>query len=130
MVDAHSAGVCLVRPAEAPDSIRLEAVAGLGQILVSGDAEPDVFVLGWDDLAVRTRRRGEQFIEMKADGALGAISLARRGRWKVSDAQVHEVATLARALDRHFRFDVGTDMEWAFDRAGQLFTLQLRPLAA
>jgi len=130
MVYARSAGVCLVRPVEAPESIRVEAVSGLGQLLVSGDAEPDVFVLGADNLAIRTRRHGEQYVEMAADGSKQAILPPRRRRWKVSDAQVHQVATLAQALDRHFCFDAGTDLEWAFDGDGRLFVLQLRPLAA
>lgn len=129
MVDARSAGVCLVRPVEAPDSVRVEAVTGLGQQLVSGDAEPDVFVLDIADLTIRTRRRGDQYVEMTADGARRAIPPARRRRWKISDEQVRRVATLALKLDRHFRFDAGTDVEWALDLDERLFALQLRPLA-
>lgn len=129
MVDASSAGVCLVRPADAPDSIRVEAVSGLGQLLVSGEAEPDVFVLGASDLAIRARSAGAQYLEMICDGTRRAIPASRRMRLKVTEAQVREIARLARRLDRHFRFAAGTDVEWAFDQRGALFTLQVRPLA-
>jgi len=129
MIDASAAGVCLVRSPDARDSIRVEAVSGLGQPLVSGEVEPDVLVLGADDLVVRSRRRGAQYLEMTCDGRRRAIPAARRTRFKLTEIQVRQVAEVARGLDRHFLFPAGTDVEWAFDRRGALYTLQVRPLA-
>jgi pyruvate,water dikinase len=82
----------------------VNAVRGLGERLVSGQATPDEWVLREDDVVRRTTPEDA----ITADHA-------------------REVAELARRAETHF--GVPQDIEWAL-HAGQLFLLQTRPITA
>jgi phosphohistidine swiveling domain-containing protein len=109
-VEARLAGVCFTAdPAGRDGAIVLEAVAGTGDALVSGRAEPE----RW-----RVYRTGLGTLEAHRSGpssGLGAEEAA-------------SLAAAARALAE--RWGEPIDLEWAIDAAGRVFWLQARPVTA
>lgn len=108
MVDAAVAGVVFTAdPVSARrDLLVIDAVEGLGEALVSGEATPDSYGVALDGTVVRR--------DLVGDSAL------------LSDAQIGEIAEQARAAAA--REGHPLDLEWAIDRAGTLFWLQARPI--
>ncbi|MFC9997189.1 PEP/pyruvate-binding domain-containing protein [Nocardia sp. NPDC127526] len=105
MVDAASAGVLYTaNPVTGKRSeIVVEATPGLGEAVVSGTVTPDHYSLTADGAP----------IEAPEDGCLSA-------------AQQAELVAMGRKLERHF--GVPQDVEWAFNRDGELWLTQSRPI--
>ncbi|MGA8255440.1 MAG: PEP/pyruvate-binding domain-containing protein [Nocardioides sp.] len=108
MVDAAVAGVVFTAdPVSARrDLLVIDAVEGLGEALVSGEATPDSYAVATDGTVVRRDLVGETAL--------------------LSDAQVGEIARQARAAAAAEGHPL--DLEWAIDRSGSLFWLQARPI--
>ncbi|MDX1735552.1 MAG: PEP/pyruvate-binding domain-containing protein, partial [Halioglobus sp.] len=108
MVDARYAGVVFTAdPVSARrDLLIIDAVAGLGEALVSGEATPDHYALDDSGAVVRRQSAGERLL--------------------LSDAQLADIAAGA----RHAAAQAGQplDLEWAIDQTGALFWLQARPI--
>lgn len=107
MVAAEFAGVAFsADPVSGRRDVAVvSAVRGLGETLVSGEADGET-------------------LEIDADGS----SLSRRGDAEVSlsDADAARIAALAREAAAYF--GCPQDIEWAIDGAGELFLLQSRPI--
>lgn len=111
-VPARAAGVCFtVDPAGRDGAVVLEAVAGTGDALVSGRAQPEAW---------RVYRSGRGDWEARRQASSPGTVLT------VAEAAL--VAEEGRALAD--RFGHPLDLEWAFDAAGALFWLQARPVTA
>ena len=108
MVNASVAGVVFTAdPASARrDLLIIDAVAGLGEALVSGEATPDHYAV--NSLGEIVRR------QLVGDTPL------------LTDLQVAAIAQQARAAAVHE--GQALDLEWAIDQAGDLFWLQARPI--
>lgn len=108
MVDARAAGVLFtVDPVSgARDRVVVNAVAGLGEALVSGQSAADQFVLSRDG----------KVLESQAQGATPAI-----------DATMLQ-ALLSDALKAEEKLGHPVDMEWAIASDGTLYWLQARPI--
>ncbi len=108
MVDARAAGVLFtVNPVNARrDQVVVDAVAGLGEALVSGHATPDHWLLARD---------GSVF-EKDIHGAYSVLS----------DADL--TGLLDGALRAEEQYGEPLDMEWAIDQSGTLRWLQARPV--
>ncbi|MFD9944832.1 PEP/pyruvate-binding domain-containing protein [Nonomuraea sp. NPDC059023] len=103
MVEARHAGVLFtVDPmSERRTEMVVEAVAGLGEGLVSGTVRPDQYRIG-----------------------PGAVSV--RGSGELSRAQLRELWALGRCLEE--LFGSPQDIEWAYDTSGRLWITQSRPI--
>ncbi len=108
MVDAAVAGVVFTAdPVSARrDLLVIDAVAGLGEALVSGEATPDHYGVDLEGRVVRRLLVGEEPL--------------------LTDEQVARIAEQARAASAHEGQPL--DLEWAIDRDGELFWLQARPI--
>lgn len=107
MLDPDAAGVAFSRnPVTGEDEVIIEAVEGLGGVLVSGEATPQRFV-----------GLGLQPPQEEEVGGPSAITVEQAG----------EVAALARRLAE--RSGTAQDVEWAIAE-GQLYLLQSRPVTA
>jgi rifampicin phosphotransferase len=111
-VEARTAGVCFtVDPLGHDGAIVVEAVAGVGDVLVSGHVQPE----RW-----RVYRTGFGTVEARRDpGTRAAVSTA---------VEVSEVAAAGLAMAIRLGFPL--DLEWARDPAGRLWWLQARPITA
>lgn len=108
MVDARVAGVVFTAdPVSARrDLLIIDAVAGLGESLVSGEATPDHYGVSGAGAIVRR--------QLVSDTPL------------LDDAQIALIARQARAAAVHEGQPL--DLEWAIDQDGELFWLQARPI--
>ena len=108
MVDARVAGVVFTAdPVSARrDLLVIDAVAGLGEALVSGEATPDHYAVHTSGAVVRRQ-------------LVGAEAL-------LTDSEIDAIAGQARAAAAHEGHPL--DLEWAIDRDGRLFWLQARPI--
>ncbi len=108
MVDARCAGVVFTAdPVSARrDLLVIDAVNGLGEALVSGEATPDHFGV---NAAGKIIRR-----DCVSDSAV------------LSDAEITLIAQQARAAAAHE--GQALDLEWAIDQQGELYWLQARPI--
>ena len=122
MVDADWAGVAFGRD----DGVLVEAVEGLGEVAVSGDATPEAIELRRDggswQVARRWPRRQERALRVGADGV---VRVSLRGvPADLPAALAVEIAAGVAALER--TRGVRLDVEWAA-RAGRVAFLQARP---
>ena len=108
MIQGDASGVAFsVHPVtQNPKHMIIEAVAGLTDSLVSGEATPNSYVID---------KRNGKTIE----------SHPQAGSKLLSDKQLTEVAKIIGQLEKHFRFPI--DVEWTF-ADNKLFILQSRPI--
>jgi pyruvate,water dikinase len=108
MVNARAAGVVFTAdPVSARrDVLIIDAVEGLGEALVSGEATPDHIALDSNGKVLQQSLAGDTAILSEDELAL----IAREAR----QAEVQEGKPL--------------DLEWAIDASGELFWLQARPI--
>ncbi len=109
MVNARAAGVLFtVDPVSARrDLLVIDAVHGLGETLVSGEATPDHYALDTNNRIV-------------------ARDLVVADKPVLADSEILTLAQQARAASQ--RFGEPLDTEWAIDVSGELFWLQARPV--
>lgn len=109
MVDARAAGVLFtVDPVSARrDRLVIDAVRGLGEALVSGEATPDHY-------------------EIDLENNIVLRDLVDAIKPVLSDAEIGKLVTQARNASRYFSEPL--DTEWAIDKNGALYWLQARPV--
>lgn len=121
MVDARTSGVAVtVNPADGdPSKIRVEAIWGLGQLMVSGEVTPDAYLV--DKVLLRTVRMTVSPKHQELVPAPDGHGLARRvveeGRQQVpclAQGEVVEIARLAKTAER--QYGCPQDIEWAVDK--------------
>ncbi len=131
MIPSERSGVMFtVDPSRVnPDHLIIEAAFGQGEVVVSGQVEPDTYVVGRAGPAVLNVRVGIKTtkIVQGADGHDEQISLdANEGSRRVlSDDEVLGLASLGLAVETHY----GTpqDVEWAI-AGGRTYLVQSRPI--
>ena len=108
MVNARVAGVVFTAdPVSARrDLLVIDAVAGLGEALVSGEATPDHYAVHRSGEIVRRQLTGTEAL--------------------LSDSDITLIATQARAAAASEGHPL--DLEWAIDEDGTLYWLQARPI--
>ena len=115
----------------------ITASYGLGEMVVQGAVNPDEFYVYKPTLragkpAILRRSLGSKQLQMVYSGVPGErvriedTSAAQRGRFSISDADVHELSRQALTIEQHYGRPM--DIEWGKDGvSGKLFILQARP---
>lgn len=118
MVDAQAAGVLFTANPLSGKRRQavIDATSGLGEALVSGAANPDHFVIDTPTGAIVERRMGDTRAEQPQPSDVACLS----------DRQVCALAELGARVEA--RFGSPQDIEWAIDRADQIFLVQARPI--
>ncbi|WP_300455363.1 PEP/pyruvate-binding domain-containing protein [Desulfobacula sp.] len=133
MVDSKTSGVMYTRDMEdlRSQSILIHSIWGQGELLVEGDAAPDVIRVSKTPphTIVRTTiaTKCEQMI-LESDHHPRTIKTNKHEQTQLS-LDASSAVTLARwgsLLETHFK--APQDIEWCQDNSGQLFILQSRPL--
>lgn len=136
MVSAEIAGVAMTLNPSTGDrsKIVIDASWGIGEAVVSGLVTPDNLTIDKVMMTVVGEHIGDKHIELIPDAAGRGlvereVEEERRRVRCLSDAQVRQVAELAKRAEQHY----GTpqDIEWAIDRdlpdGENLLLLQARP---
>ena len=132
MVDAASSGVVYSTTPEGDNgTLIISAAWGLGEAIVEGKAETDLFVIkkGKEPVLLRTTLGNKNTMIVK-NGKEGTVEVSTpeelRKKPCLSSEQATVLAAQAMAIERYFGSP--QDIEWALDKSGVLFVLQARPL--
>lgn len=130
LVSGEKSGVAFSRSPLDSQRTVVEAVWGLNQGLVDGSIEPDHWELDRRSGALLQFRPAQRQQAMRPVGGWVraiALSAAQVKSPPLTDAEVKQVATLARGLEEFYGHP--QDMEWTFD-GSRLLLLQARAVTA
>lgn len=129
MVDAMAAGVAFSSAPDAPSVMVVDAVAGLGELLVQGKVSPESWRIDRKSLTIvsviRSPQRDALRLVPTGGTALERIPSVDRRAARLSSTQALSVARMALAAERHL--GCPADIEWALDLE-RLLLVQARPL--
>jgi phosphohistidine swiveling domain-containing protein len=113
-----------------PSQLVLEAVFGLGEMLVGGTTTPDSYWIDKKTLVVKNHHPASQreLLTLKASGGTQqeTIGAEDSSRPKLTPSEVETVTSLALTAEREWGRPL--DVEWCKDQAGKLYLLQARPI--
>ncbi|MBS3820262.1 MAG: hypothetical protein GVY16_11180 [Planctomycetes bacterium] len=127
LVPADVAGVLFTSNPQAADGdeMLLEASWGLGESVVSGNVQPDTFVLDRATGRVREARIATKSTRVAADGSEQAVADEQQDLPCLTSAQIHQLYHLGQQVRDYY--GSAQDIEWAF--VGEtLWLLQSRPI--
>jgi pyruvate, water dikinase len=133
MVNADRAGVAFsADPATGNRStVVIEGAFGLGEVVVSGQVEPDTYLVDKNGLRIISTHIGLQThkIVRGVDGHDLIVTLPdeKSSHRVLTDEEVRRVAQLTVDVESHY--GVPQDIEWAFED-GRLWLVQARPITA
>ena len=130
MVDASVSGILFTRdPNTGENHMIVEAGLGLGEAIVGGEVTPDHYVVDGATQKIVHKQISEQRVRLvRADGGGNRredVPAAERSVQKLSDQRLHQLASLARLIESHYRRPM--DVEWCGD-SDSLYIVQARPV--
>ncbi len=107
----------------------IDAAYGLGEALVSGQVEPDHYVVDNTAHQIRSRKFGSKGISLhsQAGGGLQKMQVDRTEKQALSDGQILELSKAGQRAA--VLFETPQDIEWAYSK-GDLSILQSRPITS
>lgn len=133
MIDPVCSGVMYTQNPLQPDQpeIVINAVWGVGELLVEGVVSADVHVLGRGPgfPLLRQEIADKQIcLGRLAGGGLRQLAVSPDKAFKpaLDRPQLHKLGEMALRVEEHFQ--APQDIEWCFDGEGRLYMLQSRPL--
>ena len=132
LVDADRAGVLFSADPSTGDTTRLviEGAFGLGEVVVSGQVEPDTYVLAKQGPRLLQVRVGHKTHKLGSgpDGTVVRVDLddVEADARVLSDEEVIELARLGMRVEAHFHGEP-QDVEWAI-ADGETSLVQARPI--
>ncbi len=128
-IDADTAGVAFsLNPLNnCYDEAVINANDGLGESVVAGAVEPDVFVVDKLTRAILDTKVGGKEVVIRLNRAGGTMQTMRPRAAQpcLTPAQVTELSDMVNRVEAYDRHPV--DIEWAFAQ-GKLYLLQVRPI--
>lgn len=106
----------------------IEAIYGLGEMIVSGSLTPDRYLIDKDSLEILSKEVVSQEKKLIKDGKRNKeikIAKNKQERQKISDKQISELAKLGKKIHHHYFFP--QDIEWGIEK-GKIYILQTRPV--
>ncbi|HXX59195.1 MAG TPA: phosphoenolpyruvate synthase [Dehalococcoidales bacterium] len=134
MVQSLASGVMFtVEPTTSDTSkIVIEAVLGLGEMIVSGDVTPDHYVVDKKTMKIAHKEIKKQEWKLVHSDKGGEdpnvkinLTKAEQAQQKVTDADILTVAGIGKKLEEHYGHP--QDVEWAKEN-GKIFIVQTRPV--
>jgi pyruvate,water dikinase len=129
MVNSEVAGVLFtVNPISgAKDEIVIEANWGLGETVVCGKCQSDLYIVSKKPFKIRNKkivRKEQTFTQAKGGGAEWVlVEPDKVDKPTVTDEQIEELCKIACTIEDHYGYH--QDIEWAFEK-GNLYLLQAR----
>ncbi len=130
MVQSESSGIMFtVNPVTgAKDTIVIEGIFGLGELIVQGAVTPDHYEVDKKSLGIMHKKvnsQDKQMIMKKGKTIIDYIKEQKKHEQKISDAQIVKLASIGSKLEKHYYFP--QDIEWAVDE-GKIYITQTRPV--
>lgn len=137
MVQSEVSGVMFTLEPVSSDrtKIAIEAIIGLGEMVVSGDVTPDTYIVNKNTLQIISRQIARQEWKLVRDenraGADGDINIKlpltadEQAQQKITDDEIVTLAKMGKRLEEHYQFP--QDIEWARED-GHIFIVQTRPV--
>jgi pyruvate, water dikinase len=131
MVNARAAGVMFTRSPLTGDRsvITIEGAWGLGSAVVSGEVTPDRFVIAKITGEISVRKISEKHIQHlpAPEGGIKESEIPQELRQTpcLRDEEIAALKNIGCRVER--LYGRPQDIEWAVDRAGEIFLLQSRP---
>jgi pyruvate,water dikinase len=135
MVQSETSGVMFtVEPTNNDkEKITIEAVLGLGEMIVSGDVTPDHYTISKKDSKILEKEIKKQEWKLvkkagahgKADNIKIDLTPEEQAKQKITDAIILQLARIGKTLEEHYDFP--QDVEWAIEK-GKLYIVQTRPI--
>jgi len=107
----------------------IEATFGLGEALVSGQVEPDHYVVETASGRILSKTLGAKALAIQGQAGGGTITIEQNEsrRQALPDEQIMALTRLGQYAATHFGSP--QDMEWAFAN-GQIYVVQSRPITS
>lgn len=130
MVASEASGIMFTIDPVSNDksTIVIEAIYGLGELIVQGAVTPDHYEVEKGTLALKQKSvhvQDKQMVRKKHGVAVVPVAKRDGARQKITDAQIRELAALGKALEAHYFFP--QDAEWAIEK-GKIYLVQTRPV--
>ena len=135
MVQSEASGVMFTLEPVSSDTskIAIEAVLGLGEMIVSGDVTPDTYIVDKDGMKISKKEIAAQEWKLirnekgNGEGANVKVVLTpeEQARQKISDEEVIALAEMGQRLEDWYQFP--QDIEWAKED-NKLYIVQTRPV--
>ena len=130
MVESEASGIMFTIDPVTNDkrTIVIEAIYGLGEMIVQGSVSPDHYEIDKATLLIKAKTVKVQEKKMVKKGNGNAIvSVAKNegARQKVSDEHIVALGRLGKKLEEHYYFP--QDSEWAIEK-GKIYIVQTRPV--
>ncbi|MGD8560939.1 MAG: PEP/pyruvate-binding domain-containing protein [Desulfarculaceae bacterium] len=133
MINPQTSGVIYTRGLQGPESgnLAIHSVWGLGEMLVSGQASPDVIQVTREEPHVLVKkqlgRQEQQMNPIPGGGTeIAPLNQDQRDSFSLSEDSALTLAQWGMRLENHYQ--TPQDIEWCQDHEGRLFILQSRPL--
>lgn len=110
------------------DRIIIDAVWGLGEMIVQGSYIPDHYVVQKETFAILSKEVNDQKMQyIKKGNETKEIAVPKKNiaKIKLSEDQIISLAKLSQKLQDHYYFP--QDTEWALEK-GKLYIVQTRPV--
>jgi pyruvate, water dikinase len=110
------------------DRIIVDAVWGLGEMIVQGSVIPDHYVVQKDTFAILSKEISNQSVQLIKNGEKTderEVPKSWRDKQKISDDEIVKLAKIAQGLQDHYYFP--QDIEWAKE-GKNLYIVQTRPV--
>ena len=135
MVQSEASGVMFtVEPVtSATDEIVIEAIYGLGEAIVSGEENPDLYVVDKESLSIISKklsRQGRKLIinpdrRDKNANIWALVTASAQTLQKIADEDITALAGIGKRIEKHYGFP--QDIEWAKE-GKEIFIVQTRPV--
>lgn len=135
MVQSEVSGVMFTVEPVTSDrgKIAIEAVIGLGEMIVSGDVTPDTYIVSKNGKEIVSKEIAKQEWKLiknsKGDGTRINVKVPltteEQDSQKISDEDILALAEIGMRLERHYNFP--QDVEWAKEN-GNIYIVQTRPI--
>jgi pyruvate,water dikinase len=135
MVQSESSGVMFtIEPTTSDQSkITIEAVLGLGEMIVSGDVTPDHYIVNKADTKIISKEiKKQEWKLVKEVSAHGkdenkkvVLTKEEQAKQKITDDDILFLAKIGKTLETHY--DHPQDVEWAKE-GGKIYIVQTRPV--
>lgn len=108
--------------------IIIEAIYGLGEMIVQGSVSPDHYEVNKSALKITNKLINRQEIQLIKVGSLNKqtkIKTKLQKKQKISNQKIIALAKLGKKLQQHYFFP--QDVEWAIEK-NKIYLLQTRPI--